>query len=147
MRFKKIIEDIRLIFLSRIPPEPEPETEPMEIIEPSIVEAPVVLPTSDPSIEASNNPETSSVIDKKDNDVYSREIAYSELERIAAFLSTIEPHSPAPYLIRRAIQWGGMNLAELYEDLLINEGNLAQIMRLLGLGIKEIPLANQTKKR
>ena len=147
VRFKKIIEDIRLIFLSRIPPEPEPETEPMEIIEPSIVEAPVVLPTSDPSIEASNNPETSSVIDKKDNDVYSREIAYSELERIAAFLSTIEPHSPAPYLIRRAIQWGGMNLAELYEDLLINEGNLAQIMRLLGLGIKEIPLANQTKKR
>lgn len=35
-----------------------------------------------------------------------REDAYRALERIADFLGKIEPHSPVPYLLRRAIKWG-----------------------------------------
>jgi type VI secretion system ImpA family protein len=146
VRFKKALEDIIFIFKNRIPPEPEPA----EIL----VEEPISLDSSmgedqkdqNPNLEI-ENPPTSIIVPANQNLGYSRDSAYVELEKIAKFLETLEPHSPAPYLIRRSIQWGGMNLAELYEDLLINEGNLAQVMRLLGLGTKEIPLANPPKKR
>ena len=58
-----------------------------------------------------------------------------------------EPHSPAPWLVKRAVSWGGMTLAELPEalrglgldlaellDELLGQGeNLASIKKLLGM--------------
>lgn len=142
VRFKKIIEEIRFLFDNIIPEEIPVVVE--EIIVPEIIEeAPIIETTQDLSPQ-DVLPSQPIVVHQEG---YTRESAYAELETIAAYLSVIEPHSPAPYLIRRSIQWGTMSLAELYEDLLINEGNLAQIMRLLGLATKEIPVANQPKKR
>jgi type VI secretion system ImpA family protein len=46
-----------------------------------------------------------------------REAAYRALAEIAAFLRRVEPHSPTPYLIERAVRWGGMSLPELMADL------------------------------
>lgn len=46
-----------------------------------------------------------------------REHAYRALNEIAALLRRIEPHSPTPYLIERAVRWGGMTLADVLRDL------------------------------
>ncbi|SDZ90322.1 type VI secretion system protein TssA [Rubrimonas cliftonensis] len=46
-----------------------------------------------------------------------REHAYRALIEIAALLRRIEPHSPTPYLIERAVRWGGMTLADVLRDL------------------------------
>ncbi|MET0616977.1 MAG: type VI secretion system protein TssA, partial [Luteibacter sp.] len=38
-----------------------------------------------------------------------RRRAYAVLQDIAEFLARIEPHSPVPYLLRRAVLWGELN--------------------------------------
>lgn len=45
-----------------------------------------------------------------------REQAYRALADIAAFLRRVEPHSPTPFLIERAIRWGGMTLPDVLAD-------------------------------
>lgn len=46
----------------------------------------------------------------------SREDAYRALLKIADFLHQQEPHSPVPYLLRRAHRWGQMPLSELLQE-------------------------------
>lgn len=65
--------------------------------------------------------------------LHTRAEAYQQLERIAEYLATIEPHSPTPYLIRKAVAWGRMPLAELMADLAKEETNYMQFMKLLGM--------------
>jgi type VI secretion system protein ImpA len=62
----------------------------------------------------------------------SRDEAYRRLGEIADYLLRTEPHSPVPYLVKRAVAWGGMPLAELLQELLDSESDLKQIYRLLG---------------
>ena len=63
----------------------------------------------------------------------SREQAYKTLEMLAEYLSKTEPHSPTPYLIRRAVNWGRMPLPELMAEIMREEGDLNRMMSLLGL--------------
>ena len=63
----------------------------------------------------------------------SRADAYSRLAEAAEFLAHIEPHSPVPYLVRRALEWGQLNTAELYHELFIVHGGQLNIFDLLGL--------------
>lgn len=63
----------------------------------------------------------------------SRAEAYARLAEAADFLIRIEPHSPAPYLVNRAIAWGRMNTADLYQELFIRLGGQLGIFDLLGL--------------
>ena len=65
--------------------------------------------------------------------IHSREEAYRMLEEIAEFLYHQDPHSPTPYLIRRAVMWGQMHFDELLPELVKNNGELSDIMRLLKL--------------
>jgi type VI secretion system protein ImpA len=65
--------------------------------------------------------------------VRSRAEAYRRLEEIADYLSRTEPHSPAPYLIRRAISWGSMTLEQLLPELVGNDAALQELTRLLKL--------------
>ena len=70
--------------------------------------------------------------------IRSRAEAYQGLSEIADYLTKIEPHSPTPYLIRRAVAWGDMSLAELLQELVgDNPANLKTVYSLLG--IKEQP--------
>jgi type VI secretion system protein ImpA len=48
--------------------------------------------------------------------IVDREQAYRALGDIAAYLRRIEPHSPTPFLIERAIRWGGMALPQVLAD-------------------------------
>jgi type VI secretion system protein ImpA len=66
--------------------------------------------------------------------IASRDEAYRRLAEAAEYLARIEPHSPAPYLVKRAILWGGMSLPELLRELVRNDSELNEIFRLLELG-------------
>ncbi len=63
----------------------------------------------------------------------SRDEAYRTLEALADYLGAIEPHSPTPYLIRRAVNWGRMPLPELFAEIMREEGDLNRMMNVLGL--------------
>jgi type VI secretion system protein ImpA len=68
-----------------------------------------------------------------DVQIHSRAEAYQLLAMIADYLITIEPHSPTPYLIRRAVTWGSMSLEELLLELVRDRSDLASIYSLLGI--------------
>jgi len=63
--------------------------------------------------------------------VRTRAEAYRRLSEAADFLIRTEPHSPAPYLVKRAIAWGSMSLEELLPHLVQNGTELKEIFRLL----------------
>lgn len=61
--------------------------------------------------------------------------AYAQLAEAADYLMRLEPHSPTPYLVRRAIEWGNLNTAELYQELFIHHQGQISIFDLLGVQI------------
>jgi type VI secretion system protein ImpA len=65
--------------------------------------------------------------------VRSRAEAYRRLAEAADYLLRTEPHSPTPYLVRRAVAWGGMSLGELLEELVQSDSDLKAIYTLLGM--------------
>jgi type VI secretion system protein ImpA len=62
-----------------------------------------------------------------------RDEAYALLEAAAGYLGRTEPHSPTPWLVRRAVAWGGMELGELLETLIGEGYDLKSLRLLLGL--------------
>jgi len=76
--------------------------------------------------EASTEPETSLRI-------RSRNEAYQRLAEVAEYLLRTEPHSPTPYLIKRAISWGNLSLGELLLEIVNDERDLMAIYNLLGI--------------
>lgn len=65
--------------------------------------------------------------------IRSRADAYRRLSEAADYLLRAEPHSPTPYLVKRAVEWGNMSLPELLQQIVRNEGELTEIDRLLRL--------------
>jgi type VI secretion system protein ImpA len=65
--------------------------------------------------------------------IRSRADAYRRLSEAADYLLRAEPHSPTPYLVKRAVEWGNMSLPELLQQIVRNEGELTEIDRLLQL--------------
>jgi type VI secretion system protein ImpA len=65
--------------------------------------------------------------------IRSRAEAYRRLSEAADYLLRTEPHSPAPYLVKRAVGWGSMSLSELLHELLQNGGDLKTLYSLLGM--------------
>jgi type VI secretion system ImpA family protein len=66
--------------------------------------------------------------------IRSREDAYARIAQVADYLQRTEPHSPTPYLLRRAIHWGRLDLNQLLLELTGNGMDFMQVMRLLGIG-------------
>jgi type VI secretion system protein ImpA len=64
-----------------------------------------------------------------------REDIYAEVAELAAKLQVIEPHSPIPYLLNRAVELGSQPFPELMKSLILN----ADVLKVLNreLGIKE----------
>jgi type VI secretion system protein ImpA len=69
--------------------------------------------------------------------ITSREDAYRMLEAVAAFLEKAEPHSPTPYLVKRAVTWGRMSLADLMQEVVREEGDITRYFSLLGIKSRE----------
>jgi len=63
----------------------------------------------------------------------SREEAYATLEAVAAYLQKREPHSPTPYLIKKAVRWGRLPLPELMQEIMREEGDLNRLTQLFNI--------------
>jgi len=62
-----------------------------------------------------------------------REQAYAALMSIAVYLQRIEPHSPTPYLIQRAVELGQLSLPDMIRDVSASAGSLDKFFELLGI--------------
>jgi type VI secretion system protein ImpA len=62
-----------------------------------------------------------------------REQAYRQLSLIADFLARTEPHSPVPYVIRRAVEWGNQPLSDLLDELISADAESRRLWKLLGV--------------
>ncbi len=71
--------------------------------------------------------------------IRTRADAYRLLEEIARFLHQNDPNSPTPYLIWRAVSWGNMHFDELLPELVRDNVELSDIVKLLDL----VPPANK----
>ncbi len=65
--------------------------------------------------------------------ILNRSDAYRQLAEASEYLLRTEPHSPVPYLVRRAVSWGHMSLAELLQELLQKNADLGTLYTLLGI--------------
>lgn len=69
--------------------------------------------------------------------IASREEAYRQVSLIANVLEQLEPHSPIPDLLRRAVQLGKMPFRQLIHELVREPGMLADIRREFGIKEEE----------
>jgi type VI secretion system protein ImpA len=135
------------------------ENMPSPAKEPDHLKGPDHLKESLPSQEAERTPmrppanKSDQPSDQVRKAINSREEAYRMLEEAAEMLARLEPHSPTPYLVRRAIAWGRMSLAEIMQEIIPDRNHLAQVMQLLGLSTGAIqsiqgstqPMQNKTQ--
>lgn len=63
--------------------------------------------------------------------IRNRADAYRMLEEAAEYLARTEPHSPTPYLVRRAITWGQLKFEDLMNELIQNRTEVESIYHLL----------------
>jgi type VI secretion system protein ImpA len=59
--------------------------------------------------------------------------AYATLAMLADYLAEVEPHSPTPFLIRRAVNWGRMSLPEVIAEIIREEGDVNRLFNVLGV--------------
>lgn len=64
--------------------------------------------------------------------IASRRIAYQNLQKIADYLDSIEPHSPTPNLLKRIVTWQDKTLAEIFAEFGDAPQDLALLARLIG---------------
>lgn len=62
-----------------------------------------------------------------------RRQAYLELARLTERLEKLDPHSPAPLLLARAVDWAGLSLAEIAQAEAARGSSLWSILTSLGL--------------
>lgn len=62
-----------------------------------------------------------------------REQAYEALAAIAVYLQTVEPHSPTPYMVQRAVALGQMGLPQMVREVSASAGSLDKFFELLGI--------------
>jgi type VI secretion system protein ImpA len=65
--------------------------------------------------------------------IRSRAEAYQRLQEAADYLLRTEPHSPTPYLVRRAVAWGNKSLGELLAEVVGSGQSLQEIYQLLAI--------------
>ncbi len=63
----------------------------------------------------------------------SRADAYAQLDRAASVLQRLEPHSPIPYLVKRAVQLGSLPFPQLMKQLIRDTNVLDELDRELGV--------------
>ena len=62
-----------------------------------------------------------------------RNQALGALKGVADYFAQHEPHSPLPYLIRRAISWGQLSFPALQKAMISNESELTKLFHLTGI--------------
>ena len=93
----------------------------------------VTHPSTSRIEEQSSTPTAGAEISLSTATIKDREQAYAALMSIAVYLQRIEPHSPTPYLIQRAIELGQLSLPEMIRDVSASAGSLDKFFELLGI--------------
>ena len=73
----------------------------------------------------------------------SRDEAYEALAKITTYLLEREPHSPTPYLLRRAVSFKDMTLADMITSFVDDDWQRTNLLKLMGM---EMPSASNVKK-
>src|SRR5262249_52905081 len=63
--------------------------------------------------------------------------AYRQLSEAAALLQRLEPHSPIPYPVQRAVELGAMPFPQLMRALIRDANTLTELSRELGIKSEE----------
>jgi len=63
----------------------------------------------------------------------SRSDAYEIINKAADYLEKLDPHSPSPHLIKRAIKWSNLDLKELLQEMVKEPNSLQELKHLLGM--------------
>ncbi|MEF9927119.1 MAG: type VI secretion system protein TssA [Massilia sp.] len=101
--------------------------------------APADVPTEAPS-EQTETPATAPTTNTTEPHQFrDRADAYACLAAAATYLAHLEPHSPTPYLIKRAVEWGNMNTGALYQELFIRLGGQLSIFDMVGTDMLPTP--------
>jgi type VI secretion system protein ImpA len=69
----------------------------------------------------------------------SRQAIYQQLQRAADALQRLEPHSPVPYLVKRAVELGGLPFHEMIRALIRDATVLDELSRELGIKTESAP--------
>jgi type VI secretion system protein ImpA len=67
----------------------------------------------------------------------SREEAYRQLAQAAAVLMQLEPHSPIPYFVQRAVELGKLPFPQMIKALVREPNVLAELYREMGIAVDE----------
>ena len=59
--------------------------------------------------------------------------AYRMLSAAASYLKSVEPHSPTPYLVLKAVSWGGKSLDDLLREFGSEGLDLNALFTFLGI--------------
>ncbi|MGI0115456.1 type VI secretion system protein TssA [Zooshikella sp. RANM57] len=62
-----------------------------------------------------------------------RNEAYAYITQIADFLQMTDIHSPVPYLLKKAVEWGTLDTVSLYQELFITRQGQINIFEMLGI--------------
>ncbi|MDM8547689.1 type VI secretion system protein TssA [Candidatus Venteria ishoeyi] len=89
--------------------------------------------TQEASASSTEAQEHSSMSTDASGAIQNRAQAYQLLNEAADYLQRTEPHSPTPYLVKRAVSWGHLPLQELLHELVNDESDLRAIYSLLGM--------------
>lgn len=111
----------------------EPQTESMPASDESIPAASDDLPLAKEAPAMSATVAVTQIPIAVTGAIGSRQEAYRLLEAAAAYLQATEPHSPTPYLVRRAVAWGQLSLPDLMQEVLREEGDIGRFFSMLGI--------------
>jgi len=75
-----------------------------------------------------------------------RRAAYALLDYAADWLIENEPHSPAPYLVKRAVSWENRSLREVLSELMARGADADAIFEVLGIGEEGMPMPGRRRR-
>ena len=128
-RFRQVLEDIIDFCAQAMTWKGKPEAPQVQASEDTSAEIESDLSSSPVPVteeEPSDGFDLSSV-------VKSREEAYQVIRQAADYLERLDPHSPAPHMVKRAVAWGNMPLQDLLQEIIKEPQALGEVQKLLGL--------------
>ncbi|MFT7325275.1 MAG: type VI secretion system protein ImpA [Rhodoferax sp.] len=114
----------------------DPRSQPVGVAPASATASPLLTYEQEAAMPDTTTQEPPASVSKavlRSGAIASREDAYRLLEAVATYLMKTEPHSPTPYLVKRAVSWGRMSLVDLMQEVVREEGDLTRYFSLLGI--------------
>lgn len=122
MGLKSLLADIAGWLHATLPEAPTPEPEPEPLSAAHVGEADAMTPPA--TMAAPREGAAAGPIANRDD-------AYRRLAEVADYLMRVEPHSPAPYVLRRVLAWGRMPLNEVLLEMASGRNDLAAVLELI----------------